>query len=100
MLLRNFFSKRGFEVTICHTLKEGLNALSSHVFNIIILDNNLPDGLGWDQADFITATHIGVKLALISAHPHRNNFIVPKSAFVWEKPISLSELNILVDYVE
>ncbi len=93
MLLHRFFIKKGFEVTVCHTLKEGLNTLSTLSFNIVILDNNLPDGLGWDHADFITTTYADVKLALISAHPRRKKSTLPKSALVWEKPVSFSELN-------
>ena len=92
MLLHRFFYNKGFEVTICHTLEEGLSSLATATFNIVILDNDLPDGLGWDHAHFITATYTGLTLALISAHPRRHNLPVPTSALLWEKPISVLEL--------
>lgn len=92
LLLHRFFLNRGFEVTICHTLNEGLITLSSRTFNILILDNDLPDGLGWNHANFIASNYADLKLALISAHPRKHNLPLPKTAMVWEKPISMLEL--------
>ena len=48
-------------------LSDGPEILDEHLPDIIFLDNNLPDGYGWDKTDYILSTYPQTQLNLISA---------------------------------
>lgn len=93
LIMKNYFRKKGKEVHTATTLKEGLALLKEIQPDILFLDNNLPDGQGWDALSEVVEIIPRIRVYLVSAHrnnsPHAdsNNNIV-----VWEKPISLSLL--------
>jgi CheY-like chemotaxis protein len=67
VLMKSFFVQRHFEVYVAHTIAEGMRILDEEKPDIIFLDNQLPDGLGWGKAEFILLHHPQVTLNLISA---------------------------------
>jgi DNA-binding response OmpR family regulator len=67
VLMQKYFSARNFEVLIAHTLEEGMEILEKFKPEVVLLDNNLPDGLGWGKLQYILQAHPTVKLHLISA---------------------------------
>ena len=93
-LLKNFLSRRGYEVHLSHTLREGMQALDDIKPDFLILDNNLPDGLGWEKMEYIIGKLKDIKLILISAY-HHNLALTQKfpDVKIFEKPIVLAELN-------
>ena len=90
MLIKWFFSQKNYEVYVAYTISDGLKLLDEHLPDIIFLDNNLPDGYGWDKTDYILSTYPQTQLNLISA------LNVPKtssSSFrILEKQMLLKEL--------
>jgi DNA-binding response OmpR family regulator len=90
MLMKRFFSQKNYEVYVAYTISDGLKLLDEHLPDIIFLDNNLPDGYGWDKTDYILTTYPQTQLNLISA------LNVPKtssSSFrILEKQMLLKEL--------
>ena len=90
MLMKRFFSQKNYEVYVAYTISDGLKLLDEHLPDIIFLDNNLPDGYGWDKTDYILSTYPQTQLNLISA------LNVPKtssSSFrILEKQMLLKEL--------
>src|SRR5258708_33458075 len=89
-LLKSFLSRRGCEVHLSHTLREGMQALDEIKPDILILDNNLPDGLGWEKIEYILHRQMGIKLILVSAFHHNYSFAQKfPDVKVFEKPISL-----------
>ena len=94
MILKHFFSKKGCEVFLAYTLKQGLQSLHEHSIDILFLDNNLPDGQGWKYVDQIVEKNPHLEIYLVSAHQSKSSFTSPnKNIIVWEKPISLQILN-------
>ncbi len=94
LLMKNYFVRRNYEVHIFHTLAEGMKNLETVNPDIIFLDNNLPDGLGWEKTDYIRQHFPNTHINLISAFQYDHNFSNGlTSVRIWEKPISLSELN-------
>jgi two-component system, OmpR family, response regulator len=94
LLMKNYFKKRNFEVHIRHTLSEGLTALQEVKPDILFLDNNLPDGLGWEHTEYIVSHFPQTHINLISAFHYNDSYPARFSTIkIWEKPISLSELN-------
>jgi CheY-like chemotaxis protein len=90
MLMKRFFSQKNYDVFVAYNIADGMKLLEEHRPDIIFLDNNLPDGYGWDKTEFILANYPLIQLNLISA------LNVPKtsaSAFrILEKQMLLKEL--------
>lgn len=94
LLLKDYFVRKNYEVIISHTLTEGKDILSTLKPKILFLDNNLPDGVGWDLAPSIAANFPDTYIVLISAfHSTAPKMPVGSMFRVIEKPISMSELN-------
>ena len=106
LLMQFYLSKKNCEVSISHTLQDGLGLVHDKTPDIVILDNNLPDGLGWPAAKNILDAAPGVHLFLISANkPTNPTNSIGKNGdgkggdfddvhfHVVEKPISISEID-------
>ncbi|ERR1700722_5210174 len=93
-LLKDYFLKKNYEVEVHYLLHEGLKALESQVAGIVFLDNNLPDGLGWEKISELKEKYPDVRLHLLSGY-HYTITAVPKGGAinVWQKPLSFSELD-------
>jgi CheY-like chemotaxis protein len=93
-ILKNYFLKKNCEVSFSHTLKEALEILEHLHPDILFLDNNLPDGNGWQLVDIINAKWPDLKIYLISAYKQKSDFQSKSASItVWEKPISLNLLD-------
>lgn len=94
LLIKNFLTRKDCEVYLSHTLQEGLELVDTVLPDILFLDNNLPDGLGWEQASLLMEKHPAMKINLISAyHPLLPDIKITPTVKVWEKPISLRDLD-------
>ncbi len=82
-----------YEVHLAFTLTEGLKKMTDIHPDILFLDNNLPDGLGWDHVDNLQEKFPNTQINLMSAY---RSFPpeLQKAATVkfLEKPISLGKL--------
>ncbi len=93
-IMKNYFSTRGFEVKLSFTLTTGLQTLEAWHPDILFLDNNLPDGQGWERVPQIVESFPQLKIFLISAYRHGTELTsLSPNITVWEKPISFSRLN-------
>jgi DNA-binding response OmpR family regulator len=90
-LMKEYFSKKDCDVFVANSIATGLGLLQQEKPDYMLLDNNLPDGLGWSKTEFILANYPKTNLILISAME------VPKtnsSSFqILYKPLLASELN-------
>ena len=104
LLMQFYLSKKNCEVSFSHTLRDGLGMVHNKLPDIVILDNNLPDGLGWPAAKNILEAAPGVHLFLISANKigskadyntNRNDEENDNHSKVdvVEKPISISQID-------
>ncbi len=98
LLVKFYLSKKNCDVIISHTLQGGLGLVKNNIPDIVILDNNLPDGLGWLAANHILESAPGVHLFLISANKptgkaRNNNDYSKEKIDVVEKPISISQID-------
>jgi DNA-binding NtrC family response regulator len=94
-LMKSFFTPKNYDVHIAYTLEDGMKKLEEERPDIIFLDNNLPDGLGWGKTEYILYNYPLTKLNLISA------LNVPKTSSstfrILEKPLRFEELKKLFD---
>ena len=94
LLLKQFLTKKNYEVHIAHTLTDGLNKLNLVKPDTLMLDNNLPDGMGWDFADDIRKRYPDMNITLVSAYQLAKDFRnrLDDSINYIEKPISLKDI--------
>jgi CheY-like chemotaxis protein len=93
-IIKSYFQSRNYDVFMEQSLKEGIESLKKNNPDILLLDNNLPDGKGWDMVDALVEDFPELKIHLISAY-HQKKDSLPKhlNVTVWEKPISLTVLD-------
>lgn len=97
MIIKSYFQAKSQEVFVAHNLKEGIELLNAEKPGILLLDNNLPDGKGWESVEEIVENFPHLKILLISAHRSKLDFSTSSpNITIWEKPISLSLLNNII----
>ena len=97
-LLKTFLIPLNYDVHTASTLAEGLELLSEIKPDIIFLDNNLPDGLGWDKLEIIQQYAPQCKINLISAFKFVPEAVRGNEAIrLIEKPISFAMLRSYLD---
>ena len=93
-LIQSYLSSRNYRVLVGSTIKECLKLLEKEQPDILLLDNNLPDGKGWDMIESILTRFPSLKVYLISAYLKKNDPpSVHQNITVWEKPLSLTVLD-------
>ncbi|NCI50134.1 response regulator [Sediminibacterium roseum] len=94
LLIKDYLGQRDYQVFSANTLAEGWKMLEEKKFDVLLLDNNLPDGFGWKQAPEIQKRFPDLRITLISAY--ESIFLVTTLEGVpfriMEKPVSLETL--------
>jgi two-component system, OmpR family, response regulator len=94
LLLKSFFKNTDVEIYAANTLDAGLKSMETFKPDILFLDNNLPDGLGWDQISIIINQYPSTEINLMSAYENREfGYLRNYPVKFWEKPINFEELN-------
>ena len=96
VLMKNYFVRRNFKVYYAHSLKEGIKLMEEIVPDILFLDNNLPDGIGWNKSDYFFSINPSLRLVLMSGY-QPNVPVLEKSFSVIYTPISFADLEILAE---
>ena len=93
MIMKSYFEKKGMEVFLAFNLSDGLELIKEKCPDILFLDNNLPDGEGWNKTNDIVQENPSLKVNLISAYKEKTNeFDSFSNVALWEKPISIKRL--------
>ncbi|MDF2190275.1 response regulator [Paraflavitalea sp. CAU 1676] len=95
LLMKSYFVKKDYDVYSASNLKEGLTQMQQVQPDILFLDNNLPDGIGWTSVERFLAVNPALRLFLMSGYPPTFPNIPGFSYEVLIKPISFSDLEIL-----
>ncbi|MBL7762408.1 MAG: response regulator [Chitinophagaceae bacterium] len=93
LLLKSYFIKKGCDAFIANSLAEGFAMIKMIHPDVIFLDNNLPDGYGWDKADGISEEYPSLKINLISAYKQSTAPVSSSQVTIWEKPLDRSLLD-------
>lgn len=94
LIMKGYFAKKNYEVHVAYNLREGLSLIETAKPDILFLDNNLPDGQGWEHVESIVEKNPHLKIYLASAYHQHGDFFSPHPhVTIWEKPISMSLLN-------
>ena len=93
-ILEIFFKKKNYDVLLAFNLTEGLKLIGNSKPDILLLDNNLPDGKGWTYVESIVEKNPQLKIFLVSAYNQKGDFFYSSpNVTVWEKPLSMKLLN-------
>jgi len=68
-LLSTMLISQGYNVSYFHTIHTGLEGIADIKPDWVIIDNNLPDGLGWEQTREIFKVNENIHIIKISANP-------------------------------
>ena len=94
LLIKDYLGQRDYQVFSAASLAEGTRMLDERPYDVLLLDNNLPDGFGWKQAPEIQKRFPKMRITLISAY--ESIFLVTTLEGVpfriMEKPVSLETL--------
>ena len=63
----DFLTESGFVVYSAETVKVAKNAVNGQLFDLIVLDHDLPDGKGSDVIDYLAINDIAVPVIFLSA---------------------------------
>lgn len=96
LLWKSFLTQLNFKVYTALTLAHGLELVDAVRPNVIFLDNNLPDGLGWEKVDIIKKKIPECKINLVSAYDFDPKKWVSDNVRVMQKPITLSTIRSLL----
>lgn len=92
-IMKSYFQEKNYEVFLAGTLHEAMHQLDKNSPDILFLDDNLPDGRGWNHISHMLEKKPSLQLFLISAYNQKVNIPTGPKITVWEKPISLHLLN-------
>jgi DNA-binding NtrC family response regulator len=98
-MVGEFLSGEGFSVMSAYSGKEGLERCAHHHFDVILLDQKLPDGEGYALCPQIIAFAEDTKIIFITAYPSFKNALnaIESGAFSYlTKPFELKELKIAI----
>ncbi len=91
--LRTFFG----HIEVAHTLSEGAEIAARIFPDVILLDNNLPDGYGLDHIDTFRNGNIEVQIVLVSAMEIRYESLVAGADDFISKPVDMAALKTIID---
>ena len=92
-LLKGFLKKRYHQVECAYSLTEALQKAASLHPDLILLDNNLPDGFGIEHISKFKNTYGPCRLIMISAMANLHQEALAAGADLFlEKPIVLNNL--------
>ena len=79
LLMKNYLIHKHFVVHYALTLKEGMDMIEAVKPDILFLDNNLPDGIGWKKAREILDHYPKISLYLMMCL--QKKFVLYKNLF-------------------
>ena len=94
LMLREYLNKKGYTVYIAHTLTEGRKKLALFKPDILMLDNQLPDGMGWTEVQGLHDDYPEMRMTLISAYGTPKELLFPPDipVTILDKPLSMSDI--------
>ncbi|MHA7128717.1 response regulator [Algoriphagus namhaensis] len=97
--ISRFLVKKGFEVILAGTLKEGREKVSGEKPDLVFLDVNLPDGNGLEELEYLNKNGHNSKFVVMSAFDHseaRQKAMSLGAKDFLSKPFSIKQLNLIV----
>ncbi len=93
-LMKAYFLELDHDVFLANTLGRGLSLMKEVSPDVLFIDNNLPDGLGWEKMDYLIKEFPACKINLISAYDYAPGLKSAENVTIniLEKPLRLNTL--------
>jgi DNA-binding response OmpR family regulator len=99
MLLKLHFLENDYEVEMAYNLKDGREKVKAYNPDIVFLDNNLPDGLGWSCVPEIAAFNPAIRINLMTGDMPDNIHLTDNlNLCILMKPLSKKEIDLSLRY--
>jgi len=98
--LKKGLASRGYEVTVAGTLREGRERVEEIQPDLLLLDQNLPDGNGLEFFNTMQAEEVTIPTIIITAHGSINSAIDALKAGIDDyiiKPFDLEQLMVVIE---
>ncbi len=98
--IRDRLASDGLDVLTAHGAAEGLAACNAGAFDVVVLDQKLPDGDGHALCHPILQLHPAAKIVFVTAYPSFDNAVQALKAGAHDylsKPFELDELGLAVE---
>jgi DNA-binding response OmpR family regulator len=95
-LLKLGLSKNFDSIEYSHTLKDGVQLFKEFLPHWLILDNNLPDAVGWEHLHEFVTINEHVNIICISANPDSVLDKSLKNAYHFVKPLNVNKITDLI----
>ncbi|HEY6329601.1 MAG TPA: sigma-54 dependent transcriptional regulator [Blastocatellia bacterium] len=99
-VVRDGIGGEALSVVTAHTIAAARALCGIYKFDVVLLDNGLPDGSGLDLIPDVLRTNEHAKIILITAFPNWSNAVTALKNGAYDylsKPIELEELRVTVD---
>ena len=99
VLVKMYSNKLNIECRYANTLADGIKLLKEFSPDVLILDNNLPDGSGWQKATSISQQYPSLQLHLITAKSAILAYEKPAPSqrlIFHHKPLSLTDIEKII----
>lgn len=99
-LLAHHLEGRSFRLLTAHDKAQALYASRRHRIEVVLLDQQLPDGRGVDLCAAILKQHVGAKIIFMTAYPSFRNAVDALKAGAHDylsKPFELEELDLALN---
>jgi DNA-binding response OmpR family regulator len=94
LLLKSYLTQRKHEVSVANSLGEGMSKAVEMNPDVVFLDNNLPDGQGWEKTGWLQEHFPTLHIILMSAFKSAPaNAVNQLRVHILEKPVSFSMLD-------
>ncbi len=94
LLLKLHLMNKEYDVAMAYNIKDGMNKIESFQPDILFLDNNLPDGYGWEKVIEIKEQHPSIKINLMTGFRREYSSLADiKNLCIMEKPLSKKEID-------
>lgn len=97
---KEYLSRPGLQIDAAHTASDGIARCQAQRFDLVLLDQNLPDGEGQELCPQILEINEQCKIILITAHPSFNSAVTALRAGAHDylsKPFDPEELSLTVE---
>lgn len=96
LILTEALTDEGHDVVVCHTLSEGIDRVSEHVFDVLLLDVFLDIGTSLGVANYGSFASPGTQIIFMSGSSRIDgNELYEKcrdTAYFFRKPVQLADL--------
>lgn len=93
-LLKSYLERKSFQVQVSHNLTDGMDKIKKYHPDYLFIDNNLPDGYGWDEVPSLLPMFPNMNVLLMSAYRKEGSefsFKNDNCSFI-EKPLNAEKL--------